>query len=1118
MRDEILLKELAEANITDLAIGDVRFRRKIKRAGYERIIDALALSDSEIDAMFDWNTADVLVEMKARFERDPISFACLALRKGVPDKADNAGFASRTDSETVQVPCSKAPPKNGPIIAKEPRTDTLPEDELGIAGRSHAETSEESGSETVREPRPETPPECRSIGFDAQPDTGSSEPDAQPNQPPQTDEPGLDFPGANAKLSAEKQSDEMQDPPPTRIVYHHQSAPLPNLPFFAQLVDYDRRAAGVLDELNDRFEDVMVYQAFDEFATELDDIERAFELLFAHYKGKPRQALRRIDESFRDVYIVYLAERARAAYDGGNLWGNLFGSIGVDDGNVQAAFKRLFVDQLRRRGMPLYGQDEAAHYYFYTALLHGGLSEDSWVDLWMKSLLPLAKKYASGQFGFGGEIDGRAVLREIKATDSRFAPRKSVLAILEKAPDATIVPLFDASFRVADQMSGEGVAQGGYVMLSSFGLPDAAMQALRTSQELANQARSRGGGRAAGNAKTGKGATRIVYLPMASLQLDLATGTVLMRWPKQQFPLHFAGGRIDYYVNESLAASKPFSAAIDKCILDSVDIAVEPQDRYDVELKLMQRSGEGEDYEEKSSLRQSFSRNKPHCFEFVRDAKGVFHLRGRNERISKRRRIAYIVSDGFRIEPGYGMVAVSEYDTAGAWSGRQIALYDVEPGASGSIVDTRSDEEVAVWQERYSARIDRRRIIGETEEGLDLYGFVPNRLGTNAGLPRIRIQAFDGVDALDDLDVVCLCDGARVSVPRHVLWADGYGESNAAEIALALDETNQIGRHVERCEVVARQKSAEERIVFRYRFAIVPIQGFRLTDISFDFGCPVATYEFQAVQDISVENAQGDRIDRCWLTQWGFYEARMLLSDEYLRVRIESYGRGELTIAKLALAALSVEIPMKLLEIAKERPICLADVCNLGAFAANFKVSATGNRYNRAAMAIIDTPVFYSEMKRAETHGFNLFDSENAHAFAQKAGEKPHEMNLSLCVWYGDDVSSGYLRRAWAETPLLACREGLGFNGVRITINGQGIPVLRFDGVPLCNLHLDFKRKVGGRQIVEAKVPNGCSEVELPSQVVRLVRTGKKVSVLVAPAGRFGKPLHEWAVEFDLSK
>ena len=41
--------------------------------------------------------------------------------------------------------------------------------------------------------------------------------------------------------------------------------------------------------------------------------------------------------------------------------------------------------------MPLYGRDEEVNYYFYTALLHGGLSEDSWSNLWEK-LLPLAKE------------------------------------------------------------------------------------------------------------------------------------------------------------------------------------------------------------------------------------------------------------------------------------------------------------------------------------------------------------------------------------------------------------------------------------------------------------------------------------------------------------------------------------------------------------------------------------------------------------------------------------------------------------------------------------------------------------------------------------------------------
>ena len=251
-----------------------------------------------------------------------------------------------------------------------------------------------------------------------------------------------------------------------------------------------------------------------------------------------------------------MADRARNVYSDGNLWGNFFGDLGIQDSNVQSLFKQTFVNHIERRGMPLYARDEEANYYFYTALLHGGLSADSWSNLWEKCILPLAKEIAAGHYGFGGEMDGHSILKELKNPESRFAPKKAVLNILEKAPDSTIAPLFEASMRVAAQVENAKKTRNSYTMLSNFGLPEAAMDALRENQEQVSvTARTRLTGSTRERRPTEQ---RLVYLPMASLQLDLAEGIVSMRWPRQQFPLHFAGSRIDYYVDGKMELSSEF--------------------------------------------------------------------------------------------------------------------------------------------------------------------------------------------------------------------------------------------------------------------------------------------------------------------------------------------------------------------------------------------------------------------------------------------------------------------------------------------------------------------------------------------------------------------------------
>ncbi|MBR0405267.1 MAG: hypothetical protein IJI68_08725 [Eggerthellaceae bacterium] len=884
---------------------------------------------------------------------------------------------------------------------------------------------------------------------------------------------------------------------------------LPPTPFSNVLRDFERRAKEAFDDLDDRYEDVMAYQAFDEFSTELDDISKAFESLFRFYSSEPRAALSLIDRLLRNVFIVYVADRARAVYKEGNLWGNFFAGLNMPEGSVQSTFKQVFVGQIERRKMPLYAREEEANYYFYTALLHGGLSGDAWSNLWQKSLLPLAQEIAKGHYGFGGEMDGHAILKEIKNPDSRFAPKKTVLNILEKAPDTTIAPLFDASMRVAAQIETARKDAVEYTMLSNYGLPDVAMQALRDNQEEKKPG-SASGRRA--RSTDGDRETRIVYLPMASLQLDLATGTVCMKWPKQQFPLHFVDHRIDYYIDGSLVLTQPFKIGVGKCLLDPVEISVGPQSRYDVELRLVEVVDD--EAEEKSSLQQTFTRSKPGCFEFVKDIRGIFRLRGRNERITKKRRIAYMVKTGLRIEPGLGMKAVYEYGTGGEWDAAQIFVFDVEPGASGSIVDGATGAEIAIWQERYSAKIDKRRIIGETAEGLDLYGYAPCELGTNGGLPSVSIEALDGLTALDDLEIVCMCDGKRVSMPRRVLWSDEYGECSSAQIALVPKESSMFDWHIETCEIEARQKSAGGKAVFRYRFAVVPIRGFRLEGVSFDYGMAVADYVFQPMLAVDIVDSRGEAEQ---IGAWGRYSARTLLKDEFLCLSIKSVDYGKQTDAKLALAALDVVVPDTLGEIAKTRPICLADALALGPSEGNFKVTAYGWRYNRAVVAFLGyVPMIFKELKKPGTHEFNVF--RHASEFVQANDSVPSDKPLRLSIVYGDDVSEGYLKPAWTNVELVRCREGVGIDGWKVLMKADGTHVIRFDGAPLCDLRLDFRRKIGGKVIGGVSVEAGAEEAELPNLVVKQLDARKKLLMTVAPTSWFGEPEYEYSVEFTFER
>ena len=887
---------------------------------------------------------------------------------------------------------------------------------------------------------------------------------------------------------------------------------LPPLPFSEKLKEFEGRAREALNDLDDRFQTVMAYQAFEEFSTDLDELNEAFSQLFAHYETQPRIALNLIDKHLHNAFIIYVADRARSTYRDGNLWGNFFDGLINFDSSNQSVFKQIFVNHIEHRGMPLYARGEETHYYFYTALLHGGLSADSWENLWEKSILPLAKEVAKGSYGFGGEMDGYSILRELKNPESRFSPNKSVLNILEKAPDSTIAPLFESSMRVATQIESSKGMKNGYTMLSNFGLPEAAMQALREYQENTTQTSEAHLTTSSHEKRRRK--HRLVYLPMASLQLNLAEGTVSICWPRQQFPLHFADARIDYYVDGKLKLSSPFNISVGKCILDTSSIAVKPQARYDIELKLMQKDEETDEYEEISSLHQTFTRNKPGCFEFIKSSKGPYRLRNRDERITKRRRVAYIVKEGYKIVPDQGMTAVEEYETSDSWDGRQILIYDIEPGSAGSIVNALTGEKVAVWQERYTAKVDKRRIIGETLDGIDLYGYAPNELGTNDGLPSVTIKTFDGLSALRDLDIRCICDGQEISLPRHSVEEDAFGESNVAQITLAPQESNLFDWHIQECLIEVRQKSTSGKLVFRYRFAVIPIRDFRPMTISYDFGIATAEYGFQTSLAIDVVNSQGESES---VNAWGRYTSKTLLKDEFLHLRIHSQKSGKETDAKLALAAVDIEIPDKLSYISKKHPICLADVLELGPSVANFKILSTGQRYNRAAIVMLGMePIFFKELKQPGEHEFNLF--RRASSFQQADNSKPNNRPLRLSLIYGDDVTQGYLRQAWTDVEILDCSEGIGILNWKLLVNNKGEHVLRFEGRPVCDVFFEFKRRANRKSFAEASALADAAELVLPSNVVRSLNTQKSIIVEMSPCDWLGDPQREYVTSFILER
>lgn len=808
------------------------------------------------------------------------------------------------------------------------------------------------------------------------------------------------------------------------------------LPFSLALLKREERAKQAFNDLDDRQESVIVYQCFDVFATEFEEINRDFQALFDRCAPRPKDSLVFIDRFLPNLFLVYVADRARTLHEHRGLWTNLFPLIHFSPaGPDTQAFKQLFYNSLKRKNMPVYQEDESARHYLLTALFHGGLSRSSWKALWETTLLPLARSYRSFGNGSQADIDGRMVLSTILDPTNAYTPPKTELELLGKAPVALAAPLLESALHVGIQVEQGGT---GPTLLTSYGLPDVAIDALIDLQ-------SEHAGSNQWNNGLGQSTRReILALPKADLQLDIERGRIALRWNKQRFPLSNSRRKINYLIDSVKMSEQHLHYGIDSCTLDAMCIDVAPRPQYEVALKLMELDELTDTWREIASLEQNFERLNPGCFEFIQDAEGSFRLRRPNERITKRRTIAYVLDKGLPIEPGPGMEFVERYVPQDTWNETTIDVYTVQPGSGGTIMMTRDDgsrERLATWQESYRSNIDKTYLLGTTLGGIDLYGFIPDENGNNIGLPSFYIEAFDGHVALDDLDVKCLCDGEAASIKREALWNDSE-DDGAARIKLSPSRSGYfyLNKHIELCTIEARQRSADMRPVFTYKFCVIPIQDFHLESIALNGYELEASYAFEPSEAIEVIDRSHTVIPENEKRRFKFSRP---LSSRALSIRIISSLTSKTTDAVIDLAALNISIPHHLIDRSRVRPLCLADAKS-GYMEGLCGIEAGNWSQSRIVLVMLGNyPLYFRELSRPGTSCFSIF--ENIYRFLQIDGGRARDLPLSLRVYYGYKQSNTGLAPASAETILISCREGFGFTRWSLRCDRRGNSFIKLD-------------------------------------------------------------------------
>lgn len=866
--------------------------------------------------------------------------------------------------------------------------------------------------------------------------------------------------------------------------------PLPNNETTSTLSELERLANKSLAILADRSESALIAECFPSLILQLDDIEREIICLFRLYHKTPSKALAYARLYFPNCFLVFIANAASKDFDGDSFWKELFIKIGIVSQSVQISFKRAFCQGVKDKGLPYFTAEDNDFHFLYTALLHGGFSESFWRPMWSDVILPHSKNTSSS---WNARKSGSELLRSMKnGACSLNLQREYAKKIVEKAPSSMLEPLLDSALAVAaDLVDSEESRSGPYEsfeMLSTHGLPDAAMQALRYILE----------------SRKNNSSKRFIYLPTAEMRLDPANGRVHLHWDIQKLPPRFAGYLIKYRVNGRLEHTETFSMSVGKCLLPELDLSLSPNGRFDIELSLY---GPGENEAPLTTLSQTFDRTRPGSFEFVKRSDGVFRLRKKHERITKTKHIAYLTKAGLKVVPGYGMRPLEHYEAEQNWNGASIQLFEVNPGSSGSITNILTGDKIACWQENYRVEIDRSHVIGKTSDKRDLYGFSYSQIETNDNLPEIFIESHNAATIRNDLDIRCECDGKRISLPWKVYQDIVDHEPTASgKLVIKPAESGLIDRFVSRGQISVFHKPSGTPVL-NYKFSIIPIRCFGIEEMFWDLDKPQATYTFEAIDKVTVPSEDGDYE----MLKHDHYYFSAPLEAEHAFMTIRNDRNGATLDINLNLAGIKLSVPNDLIEMSAKRPICSAD---MGIVDGRICLKSTERRQTRAVyISLGPIPLLLRRLRGSTTHSLNVFKDPTQ----LKSSRLEERRDVVMVVSYGDRFVKGKIVQASASLRLARCTTGFGLGAISLRRNSYGL-CMCFENCAPTDLEIIFLDKRGKKELGIVEVAKDQSFAAIPKDAVYQLDIKRAIIAKVSSLDLFGMSDENTSMTYELMR
>lgn len=858
---------------------------------------------------------------------------------------------------------------------------------------------------------------------------------------------------------------------------------LPDEAFVAGLAEIEPAARKGVVSLADHPEEAILAECFAKLSLKLDSLRSGVVALFEHY-GNKGVAIDAMCRHFPNSFLLFVAHFASEDFEGDALWDKMFELLGIESQFAQARFKNAFYQGLVERGFPVFSEDESATHFLSTAVFHGGLSKSIWTALWKNALLPFAKRH-------GGALPLNASKRMVSLLKSGSGEyrlgRVYAERVIEKALSAMLEPLMESALKVASDIVLSQACfdadSNGFEMFENHGLTDAAMLAL---QEVLKATRER--------------RVRYLHFPSAELMLDPAAGVVHLHWDAQVFPTSFVGRSIEYYVNGSIRHTEEFVMSVGKCILRERDIPVCPNTRFDVELFLI-----GPDGKKEASMKQAFDRTRPSCFEFVLSSNGSFRLRKPNWKIRKKTTLAYLARPDFRVVPNSHMVQTEAYEANREWSGASIQIFETGPSGGGSMVNTKTGDVVASWQEGFRTEIDRSHVIGKAEGGYDLYGFAyDEKFGGNGALPEICIEVPRTVGVLDELKIRCTCDGRPVSVHRSVEEDyDGFIALESGRIVLSFPRTNGVSLFAKECHIRIDQIGAHASIL-NYKFAVAPIAHFGIESLFFEGGSIMATYGFDAETSLTVPDEFGD-YEMMPKERYRFDAA---LADDRKGLDLTLGADAGRMKVDLFLAAIDIVVSKAFREVASKRMLRIFDI---GMFDARIGISSSGRRHTRGCSVFIGLrPALYKKMPGTGSYSCDAFGHSDYFSFDRVEERKP--VRISVAFGSRDDEGSS----AVADIDIATLATGFGLGKVETCVH-DGVFGLSVQNAAPCDLDIEL-RDGRGNILGGADMAKGGLFAPLP-QEARYALDGKKTVIAkISEVSLFGDPNEDTAMTVEIQQ